>query len=62
MPSPSLWTCPTGAPHPWPQAVVREDIYDMARQTKEKVGPVAILVNNAGIVSGTTVLNTPDTK
>lgn len=40
----------------------REDIYDMARRTKEEVGPVAILINNAGIVSGTTVLNTPDAK
>lgn len=40
----------------------REAIYDMARRTKEEVGPVAILVNNAGIVSGTTLLNTPDAK
>lgn len=40
----------------------REDIYAMAQRTKEEVGPVAILVNNAGIVSGTTLLDTPDTK
>merc|ERR1712142_1260025 len=30
--------------------------------TKEEVGPVTILVNNAGIVSGTSVLDTPDSK
>ena len=27
-----------------------------------QVGPVTILVNNAGIVSGNTVLDTPDAK
>jgi len=40
----------------------KEDIYRTAEKTKEDVGPVTILVNNAGIVSGTTVLDTPDSK
>jgi len=40
----------------------REEIYDAAKRTKEEVGPVTILVNNAGIVSGTTVMDTPDNK
>merc|ERR1712126_543450 len=40
----------------------RDDIYRAAEKTKEDVGPVTILVNNAGIVSGTTVLDTPDSK
>merc|ERR1711936_174656 len=40
----------------------KEAIYDAARQTKEEVGPVTILVNNAGIVSGSTILETPDAK
>merc|ERR1712181_175138 len=31
-------------------------------ETKEEVGPVTILVNNAGIVSGNTLLDTPDNK
>ena len=34
----------------------------MAQETKEKVGPVSILVNNAGIVSGTALLDTSDEK
>ena len=42
--------------------VYREDIYKMAQETKEKVGPVSILVNNAGIVSGTALLDTSDEK
>merc|ERR1711931_399147 len=40
----------------------REDIYRVAEKTKEQVGLVTILVNNAGIVSGSTLLETPDTK
>jgi len=40
----------------------KDDIYRVAEQTKEDVGPVTILVNNAGIVSGTTVMDTPDAK
>ena len=34
----------------------------MAEETKSKVGPVSILVNNAGIVSGTALLDTSDEK
>lgn len=34
----------------------------MAEETKSKVGPVSILVNNAGIVSGTSLLDTSDEK
>merc|ERR1712130_782894 len=40
----------------------KEAIYSAAKETKEEVGPVTILVNNAGIVSGNTVLDTPDAK
>jgi len=40
----------------------KDDIYRTAEKTKEEVGPVTILVNNAGIVSGTAVLDTPDNK
>ena len=40
----------------------RDDIYRVAEKTKEDVGPVTILVNNAGIVSSTTVMDTPDSK
>merc|ERR1712126_435222 len=40
----------------------RDDIYRAAEKTKEDVGPVTILANHAGIVSGMTVLDTPDTK
>merc|ERR1712130_836019 len=40
----------------------KEAIYSAAKETKEEVGPVTILVNNAGIVSGNTVLDTPDVK
>jgi len=40
----------------------KDDIYRVAEQTKEDVGPVTILVNNAGIVSGTSVMDTPDAK
>merc|ERR1719209_1172525 len=40
----------------------KDDIYQTAEKTKEDVGPVTILVNNAGIVSGTAVLDTPDNK
>ena len=34
----------------------------MAEKTKEDVGPVTILVNNAGIVSGSALMDTPDAK
>jgi len=40
----------------------REEIYETAKKTKAEVGQVSILVNNAGIVSGTTLLDTPDEK
>jgi all-trans-retinol dehydrogenase (NAD+) len=40
----------------------KEDIYDAAIRTKEEVGPVTILINNAGIVSGSTILDTPDAR
>merc|ERR1711942_652557 len=40
----------------------KDDIYRTAEKTKEDVGPVTILVNNAGIVSGTSLLDTPDNK
>merc|ERR1711915_162480 len=40
----------------------REAIYNAAEKTKEDIGPVTILVNNAGIVSGTPVMDTPDSK
>jgi len=40
----------------------KDDIYRVAEKTKEDVGPVTILVNNAGIVSGTAVMDTPDAK
>merc|ERR1719167_739551 len=40
----------------------REGIYAAAKETKSKVGKVSILVNNAGIVSGTALLDTPDAK
>lgn len=40
----------------------REQIYTMAAKVKDEVGDVTILVNNAGIVSGTRLLDTPDNK
>ncbi|XP_046396050.1 short-chain dehydrogenase/reductase family 16C member 6-like isoform X2 [Ischnura elegans] len=38
----------------------REDIYQTAKKVKEEVGTVRILINNAGIVSGKNLLDTPD--
>merc|ERR1711915_15893 len=40
----------------------REEIYEMATKVQEEVGDVTILVNNAGIVSGSLLLETPDNK
>jgi len=40
----------------------KDAIYDNAKKTSSEVGPVSILVNNAGIVSGTALLDTPDAK
>ncbi|XP_076243039.1 estradiol 17-beta-dehydrogenase 11 [Calliopsis andreniformis] len=38
----------------------REDVYKKAAIVKEEVGKVTILINNAGVVSGTKFLDTPD--
>ncbi|XP_029035490.1 estradiol 17-beta-dehydrogenase 11 [Osmia bicornis bicornis] len=38
----------------------REDVYKKAALVKEEVGQVTILINNAGVVSGTKFLDTPD--
>jgi len=40
----------------------KEAIYEAAVRTKEEVGPVTILINNAGIVSGSPILDTPDAR
>jgi len=40
----------------------RDDIYKSAARLKEDLGSVSILINNAGIVSGDLLLNTPDKK
>jgi all-trans-retinol dehydrogenase (NAD+) len=40
----------------------REAVYKAARALMEKYGPLEILVNNAGVVSGKTLLETPDEK
>jgi len=40
----------------------REEIYSTAAKVQKEVGDVTILVNNAGIVSGTSLLDTPDSK
>lgn len=38
----------------------KQEIYETAKKTKAEVGTVTILVNNAGIVSGSALLDTPD--
>lgn len=38
----------------------REDIYRVAKKVTEEVGKVNLLVNNAGVVSGRYLLDTPD--
>ena len=38
----------------------REDIYKVAAKVTEEVGQVTILINNAGVVSGRLLLDTPD--
>ena len=40
----------------------RQKIYAAAKEVKQDVGTVSILINNAGIVSGSALLNTPDEK
>ena len=41
---------------------IKEDIYNTAKKTKECVGTVTILINNAGIVSGSPILETSDER
>lgn len=38
----------------------KEEVKSIGRKVKEEVGDVSILINNAGIVSGTKLINTPD--
>ncbi len=40
----------------------REKVYEVAGRVKEEVGPVHVLINNAGIVSGKRFLELPDEK
>ena len=40
----------------------KDEIYSVAKAVKTQVGDISILINNAGIVSGTTLLDTPDGK
>ena len=40
----------------------REDVYEVAKRVKAEVGTVDILINNAGIVSGSYFLDTPDSE
>ncbi|CAF4513428.1 unnamed protein product, partial [Rotaria magnacalcarata] len=53
----------------WPSAKVysmrvnlcdREDIYRTAKQVKDQVGDVTIVINNAGVVSGKSLLDIDD--
>ena len=40
----------------------RIKIYEAAEKVKSDIGPITILINNAGIVSGTHLLGTSDEK
>ena len=40
----------------------RENVYQVAEETKAASGPVDILINNAGVVSGKPLLQIPDEK
>lgn len=40
----------------------KEEIYSVFKAVKEQVGTVSILINNAGIVNGTSLLDTSDEK
>ena len=38
----------------------KDEIYSVSKAVKQQVGNISILINNAGIVSGTSLLETPD--
>ena len=38
----------------------KDEIYSVSKSVKQQVGNISILINNAGIVSGTSLLETPD--
>jgi all-trans-retinol dehydrogenase (NAD+) len=40
----------------------RAEVYRQAETTIRELGPVDVLINNAGVVSGSTLLDTPDEK
>ena len=40
----------------------KQEIYSVSKAVKTQVGDISILINNAGIVSGMTLLDTPDGK
>jgi len=40
----------------------RERVYEVAEQTRSAAGPVDIVINNAGVVSGRALLDIPDEK
>ena len=40
----------------------KHEIYSVSKAVKSQVGDISILINNAGIVSGTSLLDTPDGK
>jgi len=40
----------------------KHEIYSVSKAVKSQVGDISILINNAGIVSGTSLLETPDEK
>jgi all-trans-retinol dehydrogenase (NAD+) len=40
----------------------REEVYQKALELERNLGPVDLLMNNAGVVSGKTLLETPDEK
>src|SRR5262245_61758309 len=40
----------------------REQVYAVAEQTRAAAGPVDVVINNAGIVSGRALLDIPDEK
>jgi all-trans-retinol dehydrogenase (NAD+) len=57
-------TAATGRPHHAYRCDVsdREEVYARADEVHRDVGPVDIVINNAGIVSGQTLLDLPDEK